>query len=89
MITIFLSAALAAAACAADPAREDAVRQEIDAQLDMAQEEGLVCEYRQVFGSLRRERVCYDADEAERNADEGRRDLDRYQRSTRPMPSGD
>lgn len=75
-------------ACAADPNREARVRNEIDAQLAMADEEGLVCEYRQVFGSLRRERICMDPEEVQRNSDAGRRQTERMQRSTMPVQGG-
>lgn len=79
------TSALAMTACAADPNREARVRNEIDAQLRMADEEGLVCEYRQVFGSLRRERVCMSPEDAARNAEAGRSQVERMQRSTTPV----
>lgn len=76
---------LAVASCAADPNREARVRNEINAQLEMANEEGLVCEYRQVFGSLRRERVCMTPEDVARNSDAGRTQVERMQRSTMPV----
>lgn len=82
--------ALTCTACATpDPEREAGIRNEIDAQLEVAEEEGLICEYRQVFGSLRRVRTCITAEEAERNADAARRQTERMQRSTPAPVSGD
>ncbi len=82
------TSALAVTACAADPNREARVRNEIDAQLAMADEEGLICEYRQVFGSLRRERVCMSPEDVQRNSDAGRTQTERMQRSTMPVQGG-
>ncbi|WP_107712975.1 hypothetical protein [Oceanicaulis sp.] len=82
------ASSLTLVACAADPNREARIRTEIDAQLAMADEEGLVCEYRQVFGSLRRERVCMTPEDVARNSDAGRTQVERMQRSTTPVVGG-
>lgn len=68
-----------------DATREASVRAEIDAQLQQAEREGLICEYRQTFGSLRRERVCFSPEEVEQNAQNGRTQVERMQRATMPV----
>ncbi|TGY89615.1 hypothetical protein E5163_00260 [Marinicauda algicola] len=49
-------------------------------RLAMAEEAGLICEYEQIMGSLRRERVCRTPEELQRARDESFRETDRLQR---------
>lgn len=88
-LVIIAAAGLAVSACAtADADREAQIRDAIDQQQANAETDGMICENRQVLGSLRRQRVCYNPDDVQRNSDNGRQNVERMQRMAPGPASG-
>ena len=73
------------AACAT-PTDSATAEQYREYQVAEAEAEGMVCSYEQVMGSLRRERICIDEAEVERQRREARENVERYQRSAPGPP---
>lgn len=85
-LPVSIAGGLMLAACTT-PGAVEAREEQREEMAEIENEEGMVCEMEQIPGSLRRQRVCRDPDEMQRDADEGRAATDRYQRSIQP-PSG-
>ena len=81
---VVLGAAALLTACAPTNPHYTSAEKNQGMAMAEAADKDLVCEYEQVAGSLRRQRVCRSKAQLAAQAEESRKDLDKYQRTTRP-----